>query len=290
MGDRFHLKLERAGLAEPRVKEPEEETPKGMTLGELWAWYVADHGRGKKPNTITTWEASGQHAMAYFGKDKPICEITRGAVQSYRNHLANSPRSAKNKTPLAKSTIGKSLGVAQQVFAQAVENEWIPKNPFDRLKGLSVRADKSKQHFVTPEDAAKLLESAPNAQWRLIIALSRYGGLRCPSEHLALKWSDILWDQNKIRVPSPKTAHHEGHGERVVPLFPELRPYLEDAHEMAPEGTEFVVSKTGPNWRTGLQRIINRAGLTPWRKPFTNLRASRATELEERFPGHVVRA
>ncbi len=28
-------------------------------------------------------------------------------------------------------------------------------------------------------------------QWRLIFALSRYGGLRCPSEHLALRWGHI---------------------------------------------------------------------------------------------------
>ena len=39
-------------------------------------------------------------------------------------------------------------------------------------------------------------------------ALSRYGGLRCPSEHLALKWSDVDWDKSRIRVPSPKTEHH----------------------------------------------------------------------------------
>ena len=42
------------------------------------------------------------------------------------------------------------------------------------------------------------------------------------------------------------------------------------------------------NFRTHMARIIRRAGLTPWVKTFQNLRASRQTELAQRFPIHVV--
>src|SRR5262245_10943558 len=44
----------------------------------------------------------------------------------------------------------------------------------------------------------------------------------------------------------------------------------------------------GQNLGTQLVRIIGRAGLKPWPKPFHNLRASRETELMEAFPAHVV--
>ncbi len=44
------------------------------------------------------------------------------------------------------------------------------------------------------------------------------------------------------------------------------------------------------NLRTQLTRIIEKAGLKPWPKLFQNLRATRATELAERFPGHVAAA
>ena len=77
----------------------------------------------------------------------------------------------------------------------------------------------------------------------------------------------------------------------MIPLFPELRPYLERAFADAPEGTTYVVRRyrdTNVNLRTQLLRIIERAGLAPWPKLFQNLRASRQTELEERFPSHVV--
>jgi len=39
-------------------------------------------------------------------------------------------------------------------------------------------------------------------------------------------------------VRSPKTEHHEGGESRVVPIFPELRPYLEAVFDQAEPGTE----------------------------------------------------
>src|SRR5690606_34490495 len=83
----------------------------------------------------------------------------------------------------------------------------------------------------------------------------------------------------------------EGGGVRVVPLFPELRPYLEDALEVATPGDPHVITRYrdgNANLRTQLQRIIKRAGLTPWPKLFQNLRSTRETELAETFPMHVV--
>lgn len=36
----------------------------------------------------------------------------------------------------------------------------------------------------------------PDAERRLVFALSRYGGLRCPSEHLILTWNETDWAKN----------------------------------------------------------------------------------------------
>jgi hypothetical protein len=41
------------------------------------------------------------------------------------------------------------------------------------------------------------------------------------------------------------------------------------------------------NLRTTFEKI-KRAGLTPWPRPFHNLRASRETELVEKYPVQVV--
>lgn len=93
------------------------------------------------------------------------------------------------------------------------------------------------------DEIAKVLDACPNAEWRGIVALSPFGGLRCPSEHLRLRWEDIHWDQDRMTVHSPKTERHAAGESRVVPIFPELRPYLVEAFEAAEPGTEYVVNR-----------------------------------------------
>jgi hypothetical protein len=46
-----------------------------------------------------------------------------------------------------------------------------------------------------------------------------------------------------MRVHSPKTEHLEDGGERWVPLFPELKPILAEAFELAPEGALYVINR-----------------------------------------------
>ena len=77
------------------------------------------------------------------------------------------------------------------------------------------------------------------------MTLSRYGGLRTPSEAQHLKWADINWEKNRIVVTSPKTEHHEGKGTRVVPLFSELRKPLLDLFAEAPKGVSTCFNATG---------------------------------------------
>ena len=99
------------------------------------------------------------------------------------------------------------------------------------------------------------------------------------------------WQRSRITVRSPKTEHHPDGESRQIPIFPELRPYLEAAWELADAPCEYLISSRrdpSVNLRTQFQRIIDKAGEKPWPKLFQNLRASRETELAERYPIHVV--
>ena len=78
--------------------------------------------------------------------------------------------------------------------------------------------------------------------WRTIIALTRFGGLRCPSEVLSLKWSHINWGTRRFSVPSPKTEHHPDGNSRDIPIFPDLAPYLQSVRELAETGADYVIS------------------------------------------------
>ncbi|MBN1395055.1 MAG: phage integrase SAM-like domain-containing protein, partial [Pirellulales bacterium] len=179
-----------------------------------------------------TLDVSHYLPVIHFGKQTDLRTIDEPAAEDFKLFLQN-----KN---LSSTTVAKRLQFARQFFKAAVKRKLIPSNPFADVASKAVpKADQ--QRFVTREEIARLLEGCPNVDWRVIVALSRFGGLRCPSEVLSLKWQWIDWGRGRMRVYSPKTEHHEGKAYRDVPLFPELRATLEEAWELAPEGAVYVV-------------------------------------------------
>jgi integrase len=116
-------------------------------------------------------------------------------------------------------------------------------NPFAEVTSKNV-SNEERKHYVTAADTERIV-AACNPQWRIIVALARFAGLRCPSEVLSVKWSDVNWDTERMTVPSCKTEHIPGKAYRVVPIFAELRPYLDEAWMLAADGAEYIVHCTG---------------------------------------------
>ena len=50
-----------------------------------------------------------------------------------------------------------------------------------------------------------------------------------------------------MSIPEPKVEHHEGRGIRSCPIFPELRPILDEAFEIFGDKSEYVVA--APQYR-----------------------------------------
>lgn len=275
LDDTIHARLAAVGLVKPRAGGR-------AVLGTFIDAYIESRP-DMKPHTALNMKQLRQWMVKHFGEARDMRSITAGDAEDWRAFML--------KEGLGENTIRRHIGRARQVFKAAIRRGLVRgANPFDGM-AATVRADKARQFFVTRTAAQKVIDACPDVQWKLLIALSRYGGLRCPSEHLALKWSDVDWDKGRIRVPSPKTEHHAGKDSRLIPLFPELRPYLLDAFEQADEGAVYVVSRYREkygNLRTQLMRIIRKAGLATWPKPWHNMRATRQTELAETYPIHVV--
>lgn len=270
---RMHDRLARVGLVPARIRIR-------TTLGGLLAAFFET--LSVKPGTLTTYAQTRASLEAHFGAGALLTTI--GTLEAERW------RQAMKESGLSEATVSKRVKTARQVFRRAVKWSMIPANPLDDVKA-GAQTNRERMHYVTPDDAAKVLEACPDHEWRLLFALSRFGGLRCPSEHLALTWADVDWAGNRILVRSAKTEGHDGRAYRYVPLFPELLPHLREAFERAEPGATWVVSRyrdRNCNLRTHLRRIIRRAGLAPWPRLFHNLRSSRQTELAERFPIHVV--
>ena len=277
------------------VNDPQAKLPTPTSLSGFLAMYV-DHKRDDvKASTKTTWQKPRGNLLEFFGEDKLLSEITVGDATDFERYLKTSARkmrygTAAKSTGLAPDTVRRRIGICKQFFNDAVDRQLLTSNPFSKLSS-HMKGNRKRDFFIKVDVAYKVIEACPDAEWRLIFALSRFGGLRCPSEHLALRLDDVDWDRDRITIHSPKTEHHEGQEFRVIPLFPELRPYVEEVWNNAAEGEEYFITRyrqANVNFRTRLLKIIKRAGLRSWPKLFHNLRASRQTELEEVFPSHVV--
>ena len=275
-------KLAGVGLIAPREKRQEDATK----LGEFIDAYLLSRA-DFKPRTRINFMQVRRDLVARFGEDKPLRDVTLGDADEWRRWLLTREKK------LGENSVRRHCGRAKQLFRAALRKRLITENPFGDMKGCAVQANKSREFFVTRDMAEKVLAACPDNEWRLIFALARFGGLRTPSETLLLRWGDVNWETGRLLIRSPKTEHHEGKDSRLVPIFPELRPYLEAAWDQAADGAEFVITRSrdsDSNLRTQLLRIIANAGLLPWPKLFQNLRSTRETELAETFPLHVVTA
>jgi len=298
---KMYDQLAAAGLFPPRtVRE-------AVTLVRFLDEYFA--ALRVKPGTTTSYGHTRRCLLGHFGKQTDLLAIGpreadafhawmgthdfaerkagRGSAASgYRKPAEGEPQKPRTRK-LAAATISRRILCARHIFNKALRWGYIKENPFAGVK-CGQQRNAARKFFVTQDVIAAALEACPDNQWKLIVILSRYGGLRCPSEHLALKWSDVHWEKNSLTVHSPKTEHHHGGEARILPLFPELRKALQAAYDELPEGAEdWVITRSrsaAANLRTQFLRILKRAGLKPWPRLFQNLRASRETELFQAYP------
>ena len=250
--DDFHAKLANTKLIVERKKVG--------TLGEVIPEVIKEKSTDAKPATIEIWGQSERSLYQFFGKDRRIDTITTTEAKEFCAWLAKKG-SFKKSGPLKQTTVAKRVQHVLSFFLVMVERGDIPNNPFS---GLAKKADvdDTRNLHIEEETILKVMEYAPDAEWRLLIALWRFAGLRAASEVLMLKWQDILWDQKAIIVHSPKTEHHPGKAFRRIPFFPHLEECLTEAFEQADEGSIYVIEKHAPLYLRGKKErtYISRQG------------------------------
>ena len=290
--DTAHARLAAVGLVPPR------RPAAAAAPGPFLAAYLADRSDAK-PNTLRHLGDAAEHLTGFLGAGKPLADVTPGDADEFRRHLAAGGRGGRGP-----NTVARMMGRANQFFRHARREGLIGSNPFEG-QPTAVRANPSRAAFVSAADAARVLDACPDAGWRLVFALARWGGLRCPSEFRPLTWESIHWPDPDaadprdragwVRILSPKTEHHPGGAERVIPLFAELLPHLVDLAGRRERGGDAVLPRfqrppgAKPyNPHTYMKRIVRKAGVEPWPKLFQNFRSTRQMELAAEHPAHVV--
>ncbi len=228
--------------------------------------------------TRSLYRLTGRYLIGHFGEHKAIDKITREEARAWRTALALGELAHVNKqnkgTP-GESTVCRLTKEAKTLFKQAVDDELIPSNPFDKLNSSPPRPDKN-WYFVELPELRRLLDACPNDSWRLLLALCRLAGLR-RGEAMRLKWSAV--DQNRKRIVVNDEISHQDtkHRRREVPIVAELQKML-FASYMGDELDQRVVTDIRGSFHRGFEAVAKRAKVVMYARPFHTLRKNCETE------------
>ncbi len=269
IGDDLHGRLAAAGLVKARASA----TPvAAKTVGDaIDKFYETSN---TVPQTVLAYRQGTEQLVNHFTRLRALDTI--GAAE------ADELVAAIRKSGLARATQSKRLQIIKRLFGRCVRWGWIRVSPFNEVRP-GHQSNPERLRYISADYVEKIIAVVKDPEWKAILALARFGGLRCPSEIVGLKWEHVDFERGRIRVPSPKTAK-AGKPFRIIPLFAELRPYLEALDRG--DGTGHLITRyrqSNANLRTQLDRWVLQAGLKPVPKPFQNMRASRATEIQKNY-------
>ena len=304
LSDDLHTKLSAAGLVEPR--EPANPC---LTLDAWLTKYLDQRKSELKPGSLERLNATAKRMRTFFGKMTPLNELTPNGAADWRASMLAEG--------LSETTVRNRARDSKTIFNAAVDRELIGSSPFRKLKSGVVAANRDR--YVTPDEAVAILSACPSLEWQALFGLARFAGLRTPSETHRLTWADVDWARKRLTVYAPKTD-----STRIVPITTDLLTILQAAFDEAPPAPAFRewvkgtlqrdhdaftaaersqartqyevdvvhrIIKLGShrsNLHRGLEKIIQRAGLSRWDDLYQTLRRSAETDFARTNPQHAV--
>ncbi len=210
-------------LAELKLKEIELELAKGR-LGftsdiELRAFlekFLEWSRTTKAKQTYATDRKVAENLTEYFGETIRLSRITTAKAEGFKLFLVNHKE-------YSKTTANIRLRHAKAMFSKAVEWNHLAENPFFKVKPFKTE---EKLRYLTPEELKRFFSVIDREDHRAYFLLVFYTGMRL-GEVTALEWKDIDLENDIIVVRNKGTFHTKNYKERVVPIHPDLKPYLE---------------------------------------------------------------
>lgn len=149
-----------------------ESIPAEMTIsGWLNEWLKQKAGT-TKPSTQARYKASVKAILAHLGEteaSRPLDSLTIGKLREFRDKLKAEGRTAKTTNHYLKDVNSALLAAAKEGHIQ--------RSPADNLEALP-EEDSTNREPLTFVQVAKLVQSAPSEDWRGVILLGAFGGLR----------------------------------------------------------------------------------------------------------------
>lgn len=196
--DRTYGRLARAGLV------PARERTLVPTVGELLRRFV--EAAPVKPATLAAYRQTTTSLAAFLGEETRLDAVTAMHADTWRKALTEPTADGHR---LAPATVAKRVHVARTIFGRACRWGMIQASPFAHLKAGS-QSNPDRAFYVPADLVLAILNECRDTQWRTIIGLARFAGLRCPSEIVGLRWGDVNWERSRLTVRSPRLPRMRG--------------------------------------------------------------------------------
>jgi len=265
---------------------------KAPLLRDYLETYLRNRKNELAPGTYQLHEQTKRYLLGHFGDCRRLDNIQRPDARAFKAALADGSLThvnTRNTQPMKEATVHLHIRNARTMFAHALVDDIIPYNPFDKIAGAAPVP--KAWHEVTDDEMERLLSMA-RPEWKLLLGLCRYAGLR-RGEALNLRWENIDWERSRLTVIASDEWQPKDKQCRVVPIAPQLREILSGAFD---EGWRLRKTVIAPgmiliqNISRDFDVLCKRAGVQRYHKPLHTLRKTCFNVWARQFPEHVVAA
>ena len=119
-----------------------------------------------------------------------MCDIRPNDIKAFSVMLKDEKR-------LAPRTVEKILNLLAQILKTAVENEFLLKSPFDKVK--RPKAQKLRRPIPLMKDQVQAIANELQEIYRLLVWIGYWTAMR-PSEVLGLTWEQLDFKEESIKI------------------------------------------------------------------------------------------
>lgn len=166
-----------------------------------------DDPLSRRPVTHVTIRISRKYAKIYLiasSGNVKLSDITVSIIEDFKEKRLSAG--------LRTATVNRDLAVLRRMMKLAERKLLINESPFRDVEFLEERQQRRRPHILSFEEEQLLTAAVPHIRALAVLILET--GMRSRREALSLRWNDVDFMNDLIRVRESKTIA----GERTIPM------------------------------------------------------------------------
>ena len=196
-------------------------TGEGMPAYSLESWtaeWLRRKARDSSKPTMARYKSHAEAFLAWLGDErrkKPLESVTPQHVREWRESLQDGGRAGKTVLSYVKD-----LGA---IYRAAMREGIVSFNPCGTAIADTVTDDSQERKPFTGKEVAKLIKAASSEEWRGLVLVAAFTGLRL-GDAARLSWEAVDLNTKRITLIPSKTKRKKK--EVRIPIHPDLLAYL----------------------------------------------------------------